>query len=769
MPYLCVDKRSALTFAMRIFLTIISLLVAANLVASPVATDTTHIEIIDNESVEVVATMSQIKQQGLFENSVAATKIFMQDAEREKIDDMRSMSSYAPNFFVPDYGSRMTSSIYMRGMGARIDQPAVGLYVDDVPVLNKNAFDFDVLDIRSIKLMRGPQSTLYGRNTMAGVMDVRTLSPIDYEYTRLMAEYATANSIKVNASHYERFGEDFGVSLGGYYRHSDGMLINEYNDRSLDWENGGGGRAKFEWRKKALTLTNTFSADAVNQGGWPYRLIGENGEKLPTNYNDPSNYTRLSLSDAVRVVYMGEKYALTSVTSWSYLNDCMTLDQDFTPRSMFTLQQAQREHTLTEEVVVKYDPTQRYSARFGLFGFYKHLNMSAPVRFKRDGIEELILANANKGLQTMFPNHAILFEEDEFDITSDFLNPTWGAALFHTSEVRLGRWTLGAGVRFDYEHTTLKYDSRATIHYRFTMTMPQFKELQSTFVGKNRKSFFEVLPRISANYRSVNNKLSLYATISKGYKAGGFNTQIFSDILQNRMMTDLMADLGVYLDQSGPSYDTAEATGYKPEHSWNYELGASYTPTPKFSVEGTLFYIDCRDQQLTVFPAGKSTGRMMTNAGRTRSYGVEATVDWCPAKNLDLRAAYGYTNARFIEYNDGRNDYRGCYVPYAPQHTLSLSGDYTWHINRTLQRVRLHADWRGAGRIYWNEANAFSQPFYGLLGASIALDFARWTIEAWGRNLTGTEYDTFYFVSVGNAFMQSGRPRQLGVKLSFEF
>jgi outer membrane receptor protein involved in Fe transport len=160
---------------------------------------------------------------------------------------------------------------------------------------------------------------------------------------------------------------------------------------------------------------------------------------------------------------------------------------------------------------------------------------------------------------------------------------------------------------------------------------------------------------------------------------------------------------------------------------------------------------------------------MMTNAGRTRSYGVEATVDWWPVKNLDLRAAYGYTNARFLKYNDGNNDYRGRYVPYAPQHTLSLSGDYTWHVNRTLQRVRLHADWRGVGRIYWNEANTLSQPFYGLLGASVALDFNRWTLEMWGRNLTGEEYDTFYFVSVGNAFMQSGRPRQLGVKLSFEF
>ena len=746
---------------MRIVLTAILILLST--VVSAQSVDTTALYAVPEVSIT-----SQVKQAGLVEHSVAKTELFMYEAEREAIDDMRSMSAYAPNFYVPDYGSRMTSSIYMRGMGARIDQPAVGLYVDDAPVLNKNAFDFDVLDLRSVKLLRGPQSTLYGRNTMAGVMDVHTLSPFSYSGTRLAAEYGTANTVKVRASHYALVGEEVGVSVGGYFRHTDGQFTNEYDGERLDWEHGGGGRAKVEWRRGAISLSNTLSVDATNQGGWPYRLIDKtSGEKLQTNYNDPSNYTRLSLSDALRFAYKGDNYTLTSVTSWSYLDDCMTLDQDFTPRSMFTLQQAQREHTLTEEVIVKYDPTKRYSARFGAFAFYKHLNMAAPVRFKRDGIDELILANANKGIQMMFPDHAIEIEEREFDITSDFRNPTWGAALFHTSEVKLGRWSLGAGVRFDYEQTTLRYDSRATIHYRFTMTMPRFKQLDSKFVGSNRKSFFEVLPRVAVNYNAP--KFNAYATVSKGYKAGGFNTQIFSDILQNRMMTDMMEDLGVYLDQTGPSYDTAEATGYKPEHSWNYELGASYTPTPKFSTDVSLFYIDCRDQQLTVFPAGKSTGRMMTNAGRTRSYGVEATVDWWPVKNLDLRAAYGYTNARFLKYNDGNNDYRGRYVPYAPQHTLSLSGDYTWHVNRTLSRIRLHADWRGVGRIYWNEANTLSQPFYGLLGASVAFDFARWTIEAWGRNLTGEEYDTFYFVSVGNAFMQSGRPRQFGVKLSFDF
>ena len=72
----------------------------------------------------------------------------------------------------------------------------------------------------------------------------------------------------------------------------------------------------------------------------------------------------------------------------------------------------------------------------------------------------------------------------------------------------------------------------------------------------------------------------------------------------------------------------------------------------------------------------------------------------------------------------------------------------------------------GAGRIYWNEANTFSQPFYALLEASIRFEHRHWAVDVWGRNLTDTRYDTFYFMSIGNSFLQRGRPRTFGVSLS---
>ena len=95
----------------------------------------------------------------------------------------------------------MTSTIYVRGMGARIDQPVVGFNVDNVPFLNKDGYDFDIEDIDRIEVLRGPQSTLYGRNTMGGLVNVYTLSPMKYQGLRSMLEYGTLSLIHIYIRH----------------------------------------------------------------------------------------------------------------------------------------------------------------------------------------------------------------------------------------------------------------------------------------------------------------------------------------------------------------------------------------------------------------------------------------------------------------------------------------------------------------------------------------------------------------------------------------
>jgi outer membrane receptor protein involved in Fe transport len=445
----------------------------------------------------------------------------------------------------------------------------------------------------------------------------------------------------------------------------------------------------------------------------------------------------------------------------------MTLDQDFTPRNMFTLQQMQLEHSLTEDIVIRNaENDRRWQWLCGLFGFAKWLDMSSPVRFKTDGINDLILANANKGIASGGLDGEIEFGEDNFVIASDFRIPTYGVALYHQSSWRLGRWQLSAGLRVDWEMSSMRYNSHATVPFRFTLTMADFKSLTTEFKGSERQHFFEVMPKFSAEYR-FDSRNSVYATITRGYKSGGFNTQIFSDILQVKMMNGMMESLGIYMDDMATTtYDSASATRYKPETSWNFEVGTHLAPVEGLTLSGALFWIECFDQQVTVLPKGMSTGRMMSNAARARSFGVELSAEY-RYRGLSLVGDYGYTNARFRDYDDGVENYAGNYLPYAPQNTVSLVAGYSWLVdNRVLNEVSLSVDWRAIGRIYWNEANTLSQPLYSLLGAQLQLRMGRYTLSLWGCNLTNTRYDVFYFKSVGEEFFSWGKPLQCGVRLN---
>lgn len=121
--------------------------------------------------------------------------VYLAELEGRGINSPKELSSVVPNLHIPDYGSAMTSSIYLRGFGSRMENPVLGFYVDDVPVLNKNAYDMNMLDIRRADMFRGPQDTLYGRNSMCGVLSLSTLSPADYQGVRAGLEYGSGNRI----------------------------------------------------------------------------------------------------------------------------------------------------------------------------------------------------------------------------------------------------------------------------------------------------------------------------------------------------------------------------------------------------------------------------------------------------------------------------------------------------------------------------------------------------------------------------------------------
>ena len=218
-----------------------------------------------------------------------------------------------------------------------------------------------------------------------------------------------------------------------------------------------------------------------------------------------------------------------------------------------------------------------------------------------------------------------------------------------------------------------------------------------------------------------------------------------------------------------PEKPSLETLAYKPEESWNYELGGHLTFFNKaLDVDYTFFYMQTENQQLARF-AESGMGRVMVNAGKSRSCGAELSLrSRLLDRRLLLSASYGYTYAELKEHNLGKIDYSGNRVPFAPEHTLGAYAQFRQPLNnRIFKAVYAGANVQGAGRIYWDESNAYSQPFYATLDANVGVELVgNLKLEFWGQNLTGTKYDTFSFESMGNRFGQWGVPRHFGLNLN---
>lgn len=714
-----------------------------------------------NELTELnVVAVKQAKR--LREEALSSTLVNTREIEQLGIEGIKGVSSVVPNFYMPDYGSRITSTMYVRGIGARMDQPAVGLNVDNVPYLNKNAYDFDISDIDLIEMLRGPQSTLYGRNTMGGLINITTLSPMNYQGLRIRLEGATANTYRGSIGWFTRPKENFATSISGNFGYTAGYFTNKYTGKKLDHEIGGGLRWKTQLRlSKSVFLQNVLASSLLRQGGYPYEFI-ETGE---INYNDTCFYRRFTINDGLTLNYRASEFTLTSVTAVQHIDDNMTLDQDFLPLPYFTLTQKQKETSFTEDILFKGSKREgAYQWLGGFFGFYKGLNMYAPVTFKDTGISALIESHCNNAN----PYYPIEWDTRSFVLNSDFEIPTYGLAFYHESKFNISSWEFTGGIRFDYESAGLHYRSFCDTGYMIyqntggTLTPYVHSKINIDDRGKLRRSYFNWMPRVSALYNFDGNVTgNVYGVISKGYKAGGFNTQMFSEVLQSR----LMSMMGI-----GGQHSVDDVVGYKPEYSWNYEIGSHLiTRNGRVSCDLSLFYIDCHNQQLTTFPNGTTTGRIMTNAGKTRSFGGEISITGTPIKELQLTCGYGYTNAKFVEYNDGHADYKGKYIPYAPQNTLFIQSLVTITFKKEflgLNRFLWDVNMRGTGKIYWNESNSYSQPFYAELASSLTLAGDKWSIRIYGDNLTNTRFHTFYFMSMGNSFVQRGKPIRGGLTIS---
>ena len=764
--------------------------------------DTTRV--IDIEEVIVIATPKENNR--LRQQPLSATSFSQGDMRNNSVTSVKSLSGLVPNLFIPDYGSKLTTSVYVRGIGSRINTPAVGLYVDNIPFIDKSAFDFNYSDIERIDVLRGPQGTLYGRNTMGGLIRVFTKSPFSYQGTDISLGAATYNNYKASVNHYHRISDKFAFSAGAFYEHEGGFFENvARNNEKIDKGDEVGGRMRAIWLPKDnLKLDFTVNYEYSNQGGYPYQLTSLSetdiyyqdlkGDLGKVAYNNECGYMRHLLNGGLNLEHQADNFILSSVTGFQYLKDEMNLDQDFTRKNVYTMSQRQNSKTISEEIVLKSKPGRRWQWTTGVSGFYQWLDTEGPVTFHEDGISSLMENNVNgifkkiKEEYPMMPDMSLDITDENILIGGNFKSPMLSTGIYHQSTINdiiFEGLSFTAGLRMEYERYWLDYNSNTNINFDFkiaVMPMP-FKGLNTSpkVNGNISHDYIQLLPKFALQY-DFNKNNNIYASVTKGYRSGGYNIQMFSEIVQGEMINGMIAALdekshGMVSQMGGdkiPHYEfnIQETTMYKPEYSWNYEIGSHMTMFDgRLQADVAAFYMDTHDQQISRF-AASGLGRITVNAGKSRSIGGELALKAQITDAFSLNGNYGYTHATFTDYvvSDEVN-YNGNYVPFVPQHTFNIGGQYIFRMKSGawLDNIMLNANYKGAGRVYWTEQNNAYQNLYGTLNGRISLNKGNGQIGIWINNALNTKYQAFYFESMNRGFAQMGRPMQIGVDLRCRF
>lgn len=670
---------------------------------------------IRNLRIDEITVRSPKYNSNVFQLPAAATMMPARIIENYQIGSLPDISGLVPNFFMPDYGSKLTSPVYIRGIGTRINTPSVGLYVDNIPYFEKSAFNFDFFDLERIEVLRGPQGTLYGRNTMGGLVNIFTADPSDDRHTSLRVSYGNYNQVNTSVLHNQPLSSKMALMMNFNQLHNGGFYTNIYNDDAVDKLNSYSGRLKLLYTPvEKLRMQLNFQFETNDQGGYPYATYNKETQTAnPINYNHKSIYQRDLFSTGLNIEYNGNGYRARFVTSHQYMDDFQDIDQDFTPAKLYFVEQWQKQNMVSQEVSIQSYENQRYEWLFGVFGFHQTLDKQVDVTFDVD-------------LQAMqkLPGELV--------IAKTYDNTTSGLAFFHQSTLKFGALSLIGGIRVDYEKATLDYQ-----HYRSLIgNSTQLEDVQSDL------DFFEILPKVALQY-NLSNSFTPYATIAKGYNAGGFNS----------------------------TFEREEDRSFKPEQSWNYEAGlkARFLENKLFT-NLAFFIIDWENQQIYQ-PVPSGQGSMLKNAGKSKSRGFEAEVKAVPFTNFETWATFGYNKAEFVEYiRSATLDYSGNVLPYVPEFTMSLGGNYTINVNRKLlQNIHLYTVYQGFGKHYWHEDNTAWQDYYGLLSSRITLTRNNMELAFWGKNMLNTTYNSFYFTALNNAYAQVGKPSSMGLSLKFMF
>jgi iron complex outermembrane receptor protein len=627
------------------------------------------------------------------------------DLDARNAGDLRALGDSIPNVIIGTSNTDRGQNIVIRGIStvARSigQETGVAVYLDGVYTGRTETYNQELADISQVEVLRGPQGTIFGRNTTAGAINLTTIKPGETptgSATLNFGNFGLAEGMGFISGPLKE-GLLFGkISL--YGATDTGYATNYFNDSKAGTRNDTGGRF-------ALRLTPnddldvTLSGDYTRHHNYPYRFEVTTGafglipgpftfdEAYPSSERTDNGGIALNIEDQ-----LAGGYTLTSITSWRESQWTDHNDETWNGQHLSFSDYTQHSDYASQELRFASPAKARLEYVAGLYYSYEYSTTHTPVSIGDDLASIFGIPN---GLES-------------FDLRSNVRTNSYAAfanASYHFNT----DWTLTAGGRYTWDKKHLNYQQFDPDGLGF---VPNIGPVSPSY------SAGKFTPTASLVY-AITDHLNVYATYSSGYKSGGFNVDTLSTV--NRIQ-------------------------FGPERVNNYELGAKgQFLDGRIQTTFDVFHMDYSGLQVTQYDPA-SFSNFIGNAATAKINGIEFDALGRISSAWTVSGHIGVLDTRFNKFIDQYgNDLAGERLTFAPKFSGSVSTSYTAPISDGIAAY-INAEYNYQSLMFsqYNDIQhtpADMLPAYGLLNGSAGMSFghAKWRVELRGKNLTNKLYE----------------------------
>lgn len=689
-----------------------------------------------------------------------AVSAFGEDQLKDlQASDVSGLQGAVPNLnIVQGRGSANSVNVFIRGIGQpdalQTFDPGVGMYVDDVYYSRINGSMFSLFDVQQVEVLRGPQGTLYGKNSTGGAIKITTRNPFDHSGGAAELTLGDYGRQEVRAYASGQLSDTVAASIAAASVRNDGYVRDTVTGRHYNNDDTQAVRAKVAFRpsdsfRATLSIDHTEQdvAPTLGRPMAPLRQTdfvrgivvlqpGETGEwnhRSQTSLLPPGHGQKLEHSGASLSMEwdLNTQWLLKSITSYRKLKTNSFIDIDASEFELGDVLVALDQDQTSQEFQLQYDNGSNLQATFG--AYYMKENVPSYQEAYADDLFALSGRTINF-LRTI---------EDDLATTSV-------AAFAHVNWEFVPTWTLAAGVRWtkdkkEYERSTS------------TFWGAPFQALNGTVAFKAEADWTAVTPSVSLQ-KAFSDNVMAYVSANRGFKSGGFN------------------------GRANTVFDTQHAK-FDPEYVWTYELGLKASSTDN-RLRGSVaaFQSDYEDFQARV---SQDVGTFpVLNAAELDIKGIELEGSALLGQATTLSAQVGWMDAEYKRFDDFRLDpsYPGFdptvshdHVPFSPDLTARIALQQGFSLGDAGNLgVGVDASYRAKTWLSVDNREVLSQGAYTVYGAFGVWDSPRytWQVRAGVRNLTDEVYKTEgqEFASVGNIqTAYYGLPRNWYISARYNF